>query len=236
MIDSALDYARKGWSVLPLNGKVPVTAHGVDDATRDPRIITDWWTRWPGANIGARVPAQLLVLDVDPRNGGDVAALGALPQTLTASSGRMDGGMHFYFLRPTGEVSSSRLPKGIDLKLNGYMVMPPSLHPETGLPYLWCSHDAQPLPAALRELLRPPVRVPRPMVRRGDSTGLVAFVATQVEGNRNDGLFWAACRAVEDGTLDELADELVRAAVATGQTEHEARRTVESARSRELRV
>ena len=29
-----------------------------------------WWAGWPQANIGARVPASLLVLDVDPRHGG----------------------------------------------------------------------------------------------------------------------------------------------------------------------
>jgi hypothetical protein len=42
--------------------------------------------------IGARVPDSLLVIDIDPRNGGSLEALtnqvGALPETLTAWSGR----------------------------------------------------------------------------------------------------------------------------------------------------
>ena len=233
VIHHVLDYARKGWFVLPLNGKVPLTVHGVDDATRRPR--DDPGLVGPLADSQHRVPGppQTARARRHPRNGGDLAQLGAIPDTLTAVSGRGDGGRHLYFLRPAGQVVSTRVPKGIDLKVNGYMVMPPSLHPATGKPYVWEDRPVRALPPPLLKLLRPVPTIPRPMVRRGDSRGLVAFVATQVEGNRNAGLFWAACRAIEDGTLDELTDELVRAAIATGQTEHEARRTVASARSRE---
>lgn len=51
--------------------------------------------------IGAPVPEALLVIDVDPRNGGKLAELqlltGRLPTTLTVWSGRNDGGRHLYF-------------------------------------------------------------------------------------------------------------------------------------------
>jgi Bifunctional DNA primase/polymerase, N-terminal len=70
----------------------------------DPDQIKAWWIRWPNATIGARVPESLLVIDVDPRNGGSLAELesltGPLPATLTAWSGRDDGGRHLYFRRP----------------------------------------------------------------------------------------------------------------------------------------
>ena len=46
----------------------------------------------------------------------------------------------------------------------------------------------------------------------GDIGKLAAWVAAQQEGNRNDGLFWAACRAAEAGHGD--LDDLVAAAVA----------------------
>ena len=61
----------------------------------------------------------------------------------------------------------------------------------------------------------------------GDLDSLAAWVAAQLEGNRNDGLFWACCRALEGGHGD--LDSLVAAAVQAGLSEAEARRTAASA-------
>ncbi len=36
MLQEALHLAARGWSVVPLEGKVPRTRHGVYDATEDP--------------------------------------------------------------------------------------------------------------------------------------------------------------------------------------------------------
>lgn len=239
MLPAALSYAANGWQVHPCDWrpgpheKAPLAAHGHLDATDDPEVLRTWWTRWPHALIGARVPQQLVVLDVDPRNGGDLAALDhSLPLTLACWSGRGDGGAHYYFRRPAGRLTSTRLPGGIDLKANGYLIVPPSLHPATGLPYRWDEHEAAPLPGWLRTLLCPPpqpVRVLAPR-RRGNGRHLVEFVAAQPWGNVNRGLHWAACRAAADGLLDDLADDLVAAAVAAGHPESGARRTVDSAR------
>ena len=235
MLGIALDYATSGWRVLPLAGKVPRTVHGVDDASVDPDTIRSWWTRWPAANIGACVDPQLMVLDVDPRNGGSVEQLGDLPPTLTCWSGRGDGGRHLYFLRPTGQLASTRLPRGVDLKLRGYCLLPPSLHPARGRPYEWEEHPVAPLPVHLRTVLRPPPRPIRHLGarRRGDGRHLVEFVGRQPWGNVNNGLHWAACRAVDDNLIDVLADDLIAAAVAVGHPEAGARCTVESARRTE---
>ncbi len=62
---------------------------------------------------------------------------------------------------------------------------------------------------------------------------LAAWVERLEEGNRNAGLFWAACRAVEAGR-EELLDELRAAALRTGLSEREISRTIASAR-REIR-
>jgi hypothetical protein len=168
---AALDLARAKWSVFPCfehgpRAKSPRTEHGHLDATRDEAQIREWWTRWPQAMIGAPVPDTLLVIDVDPRNGGSVDALeaivGPLPDTLTAWSGRGDGGRHFYFLRPWGTFSSVHLPAGIDLKVNGYCILPPSLHPATGQPYRWDVHEAASVPLPLLAMLRPPAPVRAP--------------------------------------------------------------------------
>jgi hypothetical protein len=236
VLDYALELAALGWLVLPLNGKIPLVGHGCNDATADADQVRSWWSRWPSANIGARVPDALLVFDVDPRNGGtegwsSLTAGRAVPDTLTVFSGRGDGGRHHYFLRPAGPITTTRVPAGIDVKKAGYMVMPPSIHPDSGQPYTWHDVDPVPLPAWLREVLRPaPPRPRNPVSRLTSQTGreLVDFVARQENGNRNAGLFWAACRAIESGVLDTIEADLIAAAVATGQD----RRTVDSARKK----
>ena len=175
---AALDLARAGWEVLPLAGKVPAIkgGRGVLDASRDPERVTAWWSgRFRHSNVGARVPERLVVLDVDPRNGGadSMTALtrahGLLPSTLSVASGRGDGGRHFYLRRPAGELSAARLGPGLDLKTHaGYVVVPPSVHPDTGQPYRRMPGPRTPavMPAWLVSLLAPPAPPPRPEPRR----------------------------------------------------------------------
>lgn len=182
----AISYADAGWAVLPLvwtvggrcvcrgtgcPGKHPLTRRGVLDATTDPDVIRSWWTRWPQANLGARVPDPLIVVDVDPRHGGHgtVAAWeaehGPLPATLTVVSGRGDGGTHRYYRRPPGRLTSTRLRgTGVDLKSSaGYVVVPPSRHPATGAPYTWTDRREPVAPPRwLVGLLRPPAPATRP--------------------------------------------------------------------------
>jgi hypothetical protein len=241
LIDAALELAGCAWEVFPCRprgpqAKSPLTLHGHHDATMDPDVIKAWWLRWPDAMIGAAVPESLLVIDVDPRNRGDVekliALVGDLPPTLTVWSGRNDGGRHLYYQRPIGTLTSTRLPEGIDLKVNGYCIVPPSIHPATGQPYRWEWRTPAALRYRLQELLTP--LPPRPIARSGSNAsavGLVRVVVGAPEGNRNKVLYWAACRAGESGILDDQVEALlINAAVTAGETETKARRTVASAR------
>lgn len=247
---AAAGYARRGWKVLPLlppnsprpqPGKAPITASGLHDATLDLETVDRWWWRWPSANVGIAIPHQYIVLDLDPRNGGSLetlAQLGRLPATLTSESGRRDGGRHFYLGRPNGPLTGTRLPDGWDLKVGGrgYVVAPPSIHPATGLPYRWTRRaPIAPAPAWLATLLRPAPQPARPVPRHQPGTGdrgagLIRHVAGLQPGNRNAGFYWSACRAAEDGILDQLTEQLVSAAVGIGLPESEARRTITSAR------
>ncbi len=174
MGDFALSYAAVGWEVFPLRGKIPAIAggRGVLDATNDPAKIARWWSEYPTANIGGRVPPGLIVVDLDPRKQGAVEWLdekqqdyGELPATLTAFSGRGDGGCHRYFLHPGGELVANRavVPDGIDLKSHGgYCVLPPSLHPDSRQPYWWDDLATVParLPGWLLHHLRPRALTP----------------------------------------------------------------------------
>jgi hypothetical protein len=241
MLEAALDLAEHGWRVFPCiptgpKAKAPFTANGFKDATTDLDTIRQWWQEHPDALIGTPVPDALLVLDLDPRHGGTVDALeafvGRLPITLTVWSGRADGGRHLYFHNPGGELTQTRLPTGIDLRAGGkhYVILPPSLHPVTGKPYTWELHPVATLPSLLRELLRPaPVIRQRMTPSTGSGAPLLHLIQSLKDGERNRGLFWAACRATEDGILQNITEDLVSAALAVGLTEIEARRTIASA-------
>jgi hypothetical protein len=107
---AVLGYAKRGWSVLPCRArdKRPATRHGVKDATTDKARIVSAWSGNGEANVAIATGAAsgLIVLDVDPRNGGDpgLAELqrvhGPLPETLRVRTG--GGGWHFYFTAPPG--------------------------------------------------------------------------------------------------------------------------------------
>lgn len=260
MLTAALEYSANGWEVFPLAGKVPLISRrdggrGVLDATGDADVITRWWTNWRDANIGGRIPEALVMLDTDPRHGGEAnlqrlaSEHGGLTATLTSASGRGDGGLHRWFLHPGGTVSAARLPPGVDLKVStGYAVLPPSVHPDSGMPYRWVDLTG---PTALQpwlaELLRPARPAAREAARRerGGSTrprvhgdpdrrldGLCRRVSEAAEGERNDVLFWAACRAAElvaeGADAVHVGDALADAARACGLAEGEIAGTLRS--------
>lgn len=155
---AALAYAeRLGWLVFPCAGKTPLTPNGFLDATADTAQIRAWWRRWPKANVALACDARsgILVLDIDTRNDGDaeladlVAQHGDLPETITSHTG--GGGQHFLFRRPEGVSFRGKLAGGIDIKADGYIIAPPSVHPETRKAYAW-EASARPLDVALAEL------------------------------------------------------------------------------------
>lgn len=253
LLAAALDAAERGWSVLPCHARGPrakspigrLVPHGHLDATRDPATITRWWSGHPAAMVGAAVPDTVLVLDVDPRNGGSrealEAVLGPLPPTLYVLSGREDGGAHLYYRRPPGALVATALPAGVDLKVNGYVILPPSIHPATGRPYTWKPAPFAHLPTAAVIALRPPSppRAVQPLVglpgqgsapREASAAGLVRTVAQAEQGDRNAALYWAARRALHGGYDDAVLAELTAAAIGAGLAEREVAATITSAR------
>lgn len=244
MLDWALNYAAAAWPVFPLQGKLPLTRHGFKSASTDEQQIWDWWRRWPTANIGLAIPPGVLILDVDPRHNGstNLAELtnlhSPIPETRVCITGRQDGGCHFYLTAPAGRLTDRRLPEGIDIRVGGkhYVVAPPSIHPDTGKPYVWNEIDVMaPCPRWLADLIRVPIAPAAPPPQHGQNTptrGLVNFVADLQEGNRNHGFFWACCTAISDGIYPTIREDLKTAARSIGLTDHEIEATAASAERR----
>ena len=145
LAETAAEYARRGIAVLALHParKEPageVCPHGNDDATTDTDQVRAWWEHNPDYNIGIRPPPGYIVLDVDPRNGGGLDQLGAVPPTSIAKTG--GGGWHLWFHyrgAVRGNLDGDR-SSGVDIKSNsGYLVAPPSIHDVTGNRYRWIS-------------------------------------------------------------------------------------------------
>jgi hypothetical protein len=135
----ALRYATNGWPVLPLvpRAKRPLTRNGLLDASIDNNVINDWWNKWPNANVGLRTGVVFDVLDID----GDVgrASLEAKAGAGTVHPGpasRTGKGEHWLYM-PTGTACKAGLLSKLDWRgINGYIVAPPSIHPD-GHEYQW---------------------------------------------------------------------------------------------------
>lgn len=215
MRDWALWYAGQGLRVFPVKcrGKAPLTQHGCRDATTDTRQITEWWSRWPDANIGIAAGAPLVVLDVDIDHDagkygdetleGLVQQYGPLPETWLCLTG--GGGLHYYFRcnDPNITVGAGVLP-GLDFRgTGGYVVAPPSLH-ESGNRYIWeASGDPADgvapaeLPAWLHDLL----------TKGGQRTGNKPQEIPErvAQGGRNQEMFRLACSFRAKGlTVEEI--------------------------------
>lgn len=177
--DYARRYAEAGLHVFPLQdrGKKPRKDMGLYVATTDLDQITEWWARWPLANIGLNCGASgLIVIDFDvPKPDYEGAGLLAELQrdhpTTTAQTA--SGGVHLFYRQPEGLKLGNHdktLPHQVDCRGHGgYVLLAPSIvvyrgkdAAERNLPdgytgaYSWANKlKPAELPALLLDLLKP---------------------------------------------------------------------------------
>ncbi len=249
---AARSLAAAGVPVFPcgVEGKRPLTRRGFLDASSDPEQVAGWWSRTPNANIGIPTGAAsgVVVVDVDvhgPHDGraafqratdaGLVDGAGLLVRTPT-------GGAHVYFPATSGREQRSwqAATAGVDFRGDGgYIIAPPSQRIIDGNVMLYevadiAAHSVGTVDAArLRDFLDPhpvaPSRAEGTSVAV-DGKRLAAWVAGRGEGERNRGLFWAACRLAENGVSPgDALDALGAAAQSAGLGDREITTTVRSA-------
>lgn len=262
ILDAAVAAAARGWPVFPCRPKqkIPASRHGCLDADTDVERITGWWGRHPDHNVAFATGRVFDVLDLDGqagmdafdawcRDNGVVVDYDALPLVDTPS-----GGMHLYFVS-TGAGNRAGMLPHVDWRgRGGYVVAPPSIHPN-GEPYAWLTDPDRPIPAvppALADLVIPPQvnqealnEAPRRRYNPndGDGTryGIAALedearrVAATGEGARNHQLNESAFvlfQLVAGGQLTEavVTQALTRAARCCGLDEREAAAVLRSAR------
>ncbi|MCO5294435.1 MAG: bifunctional DNA primase/polymerase [Homoserinimonas sp.] len=255
--EAAARFAAAGVPVFPCvpGEKRPLVRRGFHDATVDPGQVTAWWSRWPSANIGIPTGAvsgvEVVDVDVHVTGTGFPAFREAHRQGLAAGWAGLvrtpSGGLHAYYpVNPDRAQSSWQAARAhVDFRgEGGYIIAPPSKVLRPGgvrAPYRFivASGDT-PVPvdaARLREFLDPrtPIPIDRARAQRfarqgSDAKVLAGWVAGRGEGERNRGLFWAACRLAESGASpDTTLDALGPAAEHAGLRPREIMATIRSA-------
>ena len=159
-LDEALRAASRGWSVILVKpqDKTSLGSWKERQRVRATNEETEAAFRAnPGAGLGFVTGAisGLVVLDIDPDADGDqsmndlVEKFGSLPITPAVQTG--GGGFHYYFKYPEAGLrnSAGKLGDGLDIRGDGgYVVAPPSIHPN-GTQYRWAKgHSPDDIPLA----------------------------------------------------------------------------------------
>lgn len=188
LYDVATEFVQAGLRVFPLHrikqgacdcgnrncaaiGKHPARNDWVHQPLVDEAVIDTWLDgemMQPYTGMGWALDAGHIVIDIDPRNGGDISFeklqtdIGVdLVAECSAVVKTGGGGLHLYFAKPDADLAW-KMPKdypGVDIKQGGgFVVIPGSLH-ASGSDYAWHSFaksnvsELVMLPAPLAKLI-----------------------------------------------------------------------------------
>lgn len=127
--DEAIEqYLTLGWAVIPLQPGIkmpyPGFRWGMDALPQTPpaKLVYAWFRRYPRAEVGILTGSRsgLVVIDIDPRNGGSRPL--DLPTTLTAAT--PSGGTHLFYSARFSVRSTEPTP-GVEIKAEGKLVVAP---------------------------------------------------------------------------------------------------------------
>lgn len=147
---AALEYVEQGLAVIPIKAgeKKPAISKWTSEYFTTPAQVAGWWGKNPHQGVGIVTGAAssgVFALDLDRhKEGADGVELaerwqgehGAFPETWACITG--SGGTHLYYRGDVALANSANEFLGVDVRATGgFVVAPPSAHPDTGAAYEW---------------------------------------------------------------------------------------------------
>lgn len=230
-LQAALDYAGRGFSVIPVRGDkkpfIPWTEYQARRATRDE--IRAWAEKYPGAMIGIITGeiSGIFVIDIDTTEGYQAIRKFIPGDLLFPVVKTPRGGWHLWFIYPVGSkltVGTGIVP-GVDFRgEGGYIVAPPSCNGD-GRAYAWQKgftlneFAPPPIPDALLSALKNNIYHSFHTERCGqdrpqETTKTTTDHSFFNQGNRDDSLFHTANCLMKGGCeipfVEHVIDILAR--------------------------
>jgi hypothetical protein len=204
LLAGALDWSAH-CRVVPCHGKNPGGYLGrgwQQQASRNEAQLRDWWSRWPGANVGIVAGRDLLPVDVDDPDEFERFQRdhGVAPPTPRCYTNGVPGVLRerLIFQHPDVELHDQLCP-GVQLRDGERVsIVPPSVNPMTGAAYEW--RDAvdevpiAPLPGAWLELSRKHTTVTGCSPRRASDWRRLANGVVDGNVSGREGRKRATCR------------------------------------------
>lgn len=246
LIAAARAYAQLGWHVVPFRAdRKRAYRRYADEPLAPPSQVEEDFTRWRDALLCIRLPSNVVVLDLDPRDRpldliwSELTGKFVLPPGPVVRTPR--GGLHAWFSLPTGIIARNwtsqhgRFPvPDIDIRTNGGLAtLPPSRRSDGN--YIWERWMPQ-IPAAPPTLIEALTPKPYPVFSLSnrdkkalrDRSGAYydAIMRNELErvisakpGGRNHALFVASARLGEfyaDGLIPDIRSDLYHMATLNG--------------------
>jgi hypothetical protein len=214
-------------------------------------LCRQWEETENGLGVVTGAVSAIVVVDVDDEAArAKVRGIMARADWPVTPVARTRKGLHLWFAHPGPRGNRVKVDGvGLDVRGDGgYVVVPPTIHPDGGA-YTWVNSPLEvwppaDLPEELDRLLWPPAKplghpvspVARPRARYVEKAfrDEIDTVSSAFEGTRNDTLNTSVLkvsRFVRDGSLSasEVAEAFLEAARRAGLPDREADRTIESA-------
>lgn len=211
------------WAVFPVDRmtKKPLTPHGCNDAKKDPGAVRFWWNKYPDASIGVATGSAsgIIIIDEDIDRDKDKDGVhevylwekenAPLPDTVCDITGR--GGTHLFYSYDGDQIrNTTGLLDGVDVRgEGGYVIVPPSVHPN-GTEYQWeISPDDMPM-APVDDVVLAFLGSNRPTATSGTRGEPFQVPEIIKNGTRNDTIFKAVCSMQSKGMPDEAIYAAIR--------------------------
>jgi len=202
LLSYAKKYANLGWTVIPLEPeekKPLVKWEKYQKIQASAEQIEQWWKQHPNANIGIVTGSVsgIIVIDIDSSAGQEnyIAKFNQLHNTISQATGKPNAIQQFF--KHPGDQKYHNMTKmlpDVDVRADGgYVVVPPSIHPN-GTQYKWI---IDPTEMGLDDLLELPEEIKKQL-----------FAQTDRKPRNIEGWVQEALMGVEEGRRTDTCAKL----------------------------